>query len=135
MALLSTDRVDWALDAAGDLVMPIRWTRGIEAVAQGIRIRLQLVRGEWFLDRDAGVPYHEGNGVDPTLVILGRRFDRVRAEAAFRAAILRTPGVASITSIGMEFDARTRKLAVAIRVKVAFADLADELATTVQVTP
>lgn len=133
MALLSTDLVDWALDDAGDLIMPIRYTSGIEAVAQGIRIRCLLVRGECFLDRDAGVPYLEGNGVDPTLVILGRRYDPIRAESAIRATILDTPGVASITSLGQDFDGRTRKLSIAARVEVAFADLADEISVAAAV--
>jgi hypothetical protein len=125
VALLSTDRVDWALDAAGDLIMPIRYTTGNEAVAQGIRRRLLAVRGEIFTDRDAGVPYHEGNGVDPSLVILGRRFDPVRSESAFREAILKTPGVDQILSFGQEFDTRTRKLSVEARVRTVFGDTVD----------
>lgn len=135
MALLATDPVDWALDpTTGDLIIPIRFTRGLEAVAQGIRFRLQLVRGEQFLDLTAGVPYLEGNGVDPTLVILGRRFDRTRAESAFRAAILRTPGVRRIRSLGITFDSKTRALNAAILVETTFGDTpADVLATTVAV--
>jgi hypothetical protein len=127
VALLETDPVDWALDAAGDLIMPIRYTRGIEAVAQGIRIRLMLVRGEWFLDLDAGIPYLPGNGVDPTIVILGERFDRVRAESAFRAAILRTPGVGRIVSLGIEFSSATRVMNVAVKAQTLWGDTVDVL--------
>ncbi len=136
MALLETDPVDWALDpTTGDLILPIRYTRGLEAVAQGIRFRLQLIRGEQFLDLDAGVPYLEGNGVDPTLVILGRRFDRTRADTAFRKAILRTPGVKSITSLAITFDGPTRTLSAAIVVRTTFGDTpADVLEMTVERT-
>ena len=131
MALLETDPVDWALDADGDLIMPITYTRGPEAVAQGIRRALLLVRGELFYNLDAGVPYLEGNGVDPTLVILGRAFDRVRAEAAIREAIVGSPsvpgvvGVSRIVSLGLEFDGQTRKLRVAVRVESVFGDTID----------
>jgi hypothetical protein len=123
VALLESDPVDWALDPlTGDLVMPIRWTRGLEAVAQGIRVRLLLVRGEWFLDLDAGVPYLPGNGVDPSLVILGRRFDRVRAEQAFREAVLRAPGVRAIRSMAIDFETATRTLRCSITVVTEFGD-------------
>lgn len=128
--MLSTDPVDWALDPlTGDLVVPIRYTRGLEAVAQGIRFRLRLVRGEQFMDLDAGVPYLPGNGVDPTLVILGNRFDPVRAEAAFRAAILRTPGVRLIESLAIGFENRTRTLTATIVVIAGFDDTPDERLT------
>lgn len=127
MALLSTDPVDWALDpATGDLIMPIRYTRGLEAVAQGIRVRINLVRGELFTDLDAGVPYLPGNGVDPTLVIMGGRFDPVRAEAALRAAILRTPGVRRIESLVIGFENRTRTLTATIVVIAGFDDVPED---------
>jgi hypothetical protein len=133
VALLASDPVDWALDPlTGDLIMPIRFVRGREAVAQGIKFRLQLVRGEVFADLDIGVPYLEGNGVDPSLVILGRRFDRVRAESAFRAAILRTPGVRAIRSLSIEFDGPTRELRAAISVETQFDDTLD---LTFEATP
>lgn len=127
MPLLVTDPVDWALDpVTGDLVFPIRYTRGLEAVAQGIKFRLRLVQGEQFLDLKAGVPYLEGNGVDPTLVILGKRFDRARADAAFRKAILGdgpdATGVERIVSLGISFESKTRELGAAAVVKTVFGD-------------
>jgi len=44
--MLETDPVDWKLDDDNDLIIPLRYTKGIQAVLQGIRIRLQLWRGE-----------------------------------------------------------------------------------------
>lgn len=127
--MLATDQVDWALDEDGDLIMPIRYTRGLDAVAQGIRIRLRLVRGEWFLNMDAGVPYLDSNGVDPTLVLFGAKFDAVRADAAFRAAILKTPGVRSVLALSLVFDGRTRSLQASFQVATEFGDTSVETVT------
>lgn len=120
MALLETDPIDWALDSTGDLVVPIRYTRGLDGVAQGIRVRLSLARRELFYNFDAGVPYVAAEGVDPALVILGNRFDPVRAEAAVREAIMKAPGVGSITALAVTLDSRTRAMRVTASVKALF---------------
>lgn len=128
MALLVTDRVDWARGPDGDLIVPIRYTTGLEAVEQGIRGRLELVRGEWFLDMDAGMPYLDGNGVDPALVILGRRFDRTRCEVSVRRQILRTPGVRAIAGLTIAYDSPARTVRISARVTTEFGDtVLDEL--------
>lgn len=128
--MLSTDPIDLLLDVDGDIVIDsdLRWATGLPAIAQGIRIQLQLVKGEWFLDLDDGVPYYEREGVTSAEALLGGRFNQARATAAFRAAILRAPGVNTITSLAVAFDGSTRQLTVTWAVRTTFGDtLADAL--------
>ena len=81
MALLETDPVDWALDEDGDLIIPIRYTRGLAAVRQGQLIRMRFVRGEWFANLDTGIRYMPNASVPARLALLGQRFNRARSTA------------------------------------------------------
>lgn len=60
-----------------------------EAVAQAVRTRLLLIRGEWFLDKTEGTPW--------TTEILGVRTAGLY-DKAIRSAILDTDGVSEITA-------------------------------------
>jgi len=60
-----------------------------EAVAQAIKTRLLLMRGEWFLDTTAGTPY--------ATEILGVGTASTR-DLAVKRVILQTPGVKQITN-------------------------------------
>jgi len=61
-----------------------------EATAQKVMTRLYLLRGEWFLDTDAGVPYtQEIGGVKPAPLQY--------TDAVIKETILQTEGVAEIT--------------------------------------
>lgn len=101
-----TDPIDLKLTATGDLAIgtDLIFTTGIDAVAQGIRIRVLTFRGEWRLNLDSGVPYYQD--------ILGQAFDQARAQSAVRAAILGTPNVNSILSLSVSMDESTRTLVV-----------------------
>lgn len=126
MALLSTDRVDWKLDeATHDLVVPIQWTTGVDAVAQRLRIKLRWFRDEWFADRDLGVRYLEGDSVKADEAILGNRFDEARARAEYLEQITTTPNVIAVPMFEVSFDGRTRRLSVRCRVQVSFADIGE----------
>ncbi len=131
MPLLESDKIDWELDNNNDLIIPLRYTSGIEAVVQGIRIRLQLWRGEWFLDLDAGMPYlpTEDGAVDERAAILGQRFDSVKTRVAVRKEILSTPGVLDIPELRTTFDGPTRTLGIEFRAKTAFGDTDLEVIT------
>lgn len=122
--MLSTDPVDLLLDSTGDLVVTsdLQWAVGLPAIAQGIRIALQLFRGEWFLDLDEGVPYLEREGVSADDALLGAKFNHGRAVAAFRDAIRRAPGVNSIVSLNVTFDRATRKVLASWIVRTEFGD-------------
>ena len=131
--MLSTDPIDLALDpSTGDLLIAsgrLSLTSGVAAVVQGIRIRLQLIAGEWFLDLDAGVRYFPRDGVDARLAIFGAKFDETKAAREFRAAILATPGVLAVTQLAIDFDGRTRAMSVRWQASTVFGDTpADVLA-------
>jgi hypothetical protein len=121
MPLLATDPIDLLLDDDGDIVVveDLRLSSGVAAVAQGIRIRIQSFRGEWFLDLDDGVPYWQD--------LLGAKFNELRARAAFRDAITSAPGVVQLLSLEVGFDGATRTLTVAWEVRTAFGDLSDRI--------
>ena len=129
---LLADPVDVALDSDNNLVIPMRHISGLAGVAQRIHIRLSMVRGEWFNDLDAGIPYFAGDGIDPALVLLGNKFfDVDLAEALFRDAISRVPGVKQITSMVIALDRSTRILSVAWKVVTIFDDAVVEDTTEV----
>lgn len=50
---------DFALDAAGDLIIPPMLVTGKASVRQSIQIRLAFFKGEWFLDQIPGMPYFQ----------------------------------------------------------------------------
>lgn len=70
------------------------------AVGQHVRQRLMTFIGEWFLDKNVGVPWLNR--------IMGRKFDPELAEAVVKAEILKTDGVAAITSFSIAFDKTNR---------------------------
>lgn len=124
--MLSTDRIGLLLDADGDLdVFALsrgEWSTGLDAVAQGIQARIQLVKGEWFLDLDAGVPWFEGENVPSAEAIIGGRFDANRVRDLISTEILATPNVRSIVKLSVDFSPSTRVVVVSFKVRTAFGD-------------
>lgn len=101
-----------ALDDDGDLAVPLRYITGREAIAQSLRVRLAMFRGEWFADLDFGLPYFQE--------ILGKKFVAPRIVAAFRDLIIATPGVAEIADLTATFSSRTRTLTVRWQVRTIY---------------
>lgn len=128
MPLLITDPIDWKLDADNNLVMPLEYVRGMEAIVQAIRIRLQMFQGEWFLNLDIGIPYLEDpdGGVSEEEAILGQKFDPVKVRAAFRREILSVPGVEGVTKLETRFDGDSRTMFVTIIVSTIFGDTPED---------
>jgi hypothetical protein len=89
---------DLYLDDTGSLAL----VHNTEAVGQHARQRLMTFEGEWFLDRQAGVPWIRD--------ILGGQYDPVLAEAVIKAEILDTDGVVDINSFSVRFDRSVRGL-------------------------
>jgi hypothetical protein len=120
---LSTEPIDLALDPSGtDLLIPPRFTRGVEAVVQGVKIRLRRVRGEWFLDRDQGVPYLATDIVPESEALLGQKFNPQRARSAIRDEVLKAPGVVELPALAVSFESGTRTLRIEFRVRTQFGD-------------
>ena len=125
--MLSTDPIDFLLDDDGDIVIPLQFSRGLPAVAQALRIRVLLFRGEWFLNLDTGVPYLENDVVEESAALLGQVFDAVKARAMFRDAILSAPNVTELRALDVIFDGATRVMTVSWKVRTVFGDLTDSL--------
>lgn len=124
--MLSTDPVDWALDADGDLAFPIVRTTGVDAAAQGLRVGLQIVRGELFYDLGRGFPYFEREGVAAAVAIMGQRFNPAKVRAAYRSEIgeiLSELGIdGTILRLEVDFDGATREADVTFQVGTEFGD-------------
>src|SRR5688572_16803351 len=101
------------LNASGDLVRQNgRFVRVEDpdpmAVVQRVRTRLRFIRGEWFLDRGAGVPFFER--------IFGKAGNQGHVRQVLRREILATPGVRTLDELTLAFDGPTRVLRVRFRV-------------------
>ena len=120
MALL-TDPIDLMINTTtGDIVIPPVLTTGISAVVQSCRIALAMIRGEWFLDLDFGVPWFERVGVPAAGAIFGQKFNQPKANAAIRAALTDTAGVVTINRCDVSFNGSTRAIAVTWSVATVF---------------
>ncbi len=123
-ALLETDPLGLLLTTDGDVDMSAGWQfqAGLDAIIALVRFRLQLIRGEWFLDLDAGVPYLERPGVPASMALLGQKFNEGRMRRAIRDAILGAPGVTSIAKLDITFSAATRAAAITWSARCRFGE-------------
>ena len=114
---LETDPVDLKIDKlTNELVITddVAFSTGIEAVEQGLRLRLNLFVGDWFLNEAEGVDYYGE--------ILGQKFNEVRVRGAVRPVILAAPGVSELLSLSAQYDGTTREVTIAWQVKTIFGD-------------
>ena len=72
-----------------------------ETVAQAVKTRFLLWRGQWFLDTSAGTPYIQS--------VLGKQNPDVY-NLAIRQHILQTQGVSSIISFDTSVNSTTRRV-------------------------
>lgn len=101
MADLALDKNTHDLDLTGDQLSLVS---GVDAIRQHLAIRLQLFRGEWFLDTRVGIPYYQS--------ILIKNPDLIAVRGIYTQAILATPGVESIGKFDLTFDTSIRKLVI-----------------------
>jgi hypothetical protein len=133
MSILQTDPQDLFCDPnTGDLVISggdLGLSTGLPGVAQGCRIAVRMVRGEWFLNLDTGIPYFQRDGVTATEAIMGQPFDQAKTLAPFRDALAAVNGVDSVVSVTATYDSPTRTVTVAWAVTATFGGtVADSLA-------
>ena len=98
-----------ALDGAGDLLLDaskrLAVVRNADEVAVALRARFRLIRGEWFLDTQQGLPWIGA--------ILGVKKPDMRiVRQILTDVIINTPGVATLDELTAVLDAETRNLAV-----------------------
>ena len=114
--------IDLGLDVTThDLVFTAReltTVTGTALVAQRLKIILQLFKGEWFLDADAGIPYLQE--------ILKKGADTTNVDAILRAAIEGTTDVNRILKYSSEIDATTRTVTVAFTVDTVYGPVSFE---------
>lgn len=111
---------DFLLDADGDIDLSsgdIQFTRGLAAVAQDLYVAIKMFKGEWFLNREVGIPYLPNDIVSETDALLGQKFSALKARAAFRTAIMSVQGVEKITKLAVSFETSTRAMSVVFTVK------------------
>jgi hypothetical protein len=94
--LLDPDTWDYAL-VNGDLAL----SSGSDAAAQAQRQRLTFIRGEWFIDTTAGVPYFKASENDRTAILGVKAPVATALREVFRQALLASPGTATVDSIDL----------------------------------
>jgi len=82
-----------------------------EAVGQAVLTRLQLFKGEWFVDTADGTPWQTE--------VLGEH-TRATYDMAIRNRILGTQGVEQIDSYDSEFEPNSRKLTITCTITTAY---------------
>lgn len=123
--LSSTDPVGFKLTDDGDLdVTGGRATLvgGVVGFVQGVKARLELVRGQFYLNRKAGLPLIENRFVPPREAIMGQPYAHEKLRRAFGAQFMATPGALRMTQFASKFDGALRRATVTARGKVFFAD-------------
>lgn len=105
------------LDSSGDMVFGHSnndyYKDQKEAIAQSLLTRLQLWRGEWYLDTQEGTPYMQE--------ILGKNTQST-ALRALQERILNTEGVTGIVSISVDTDSDTRKSSFIVTVNTIYGE-------------
>jgi hypothetical protein len=108
---------------SGDLVFEggsLVRIEGVDEIAQHIRVRLRLLRGEVPERQDLGMPVFDD------LLIKGAAYDLITQ--AIRDTIQGTPGVVSVDAVDLgELDSATRTLPVSFSATVSLGDLAQRL--------
>ncbi|CDG96950.1 conserved hypothetical protein [Xenorhabdus bovienii str. puntauvense] len=80
-----------------------------EAVAQAVKTRLNLWRGDWFLDTAAGTPYREA--------VLEKNYS---SAMAIREHVLGTEGVTEIILLDAKRDPDTRKITLTATINTRY---------------
>lgn len=97
----------------GDLVLT---TSETDNIAQNIRQRLRVLKGEWFLDRTLGLPYFE--------TILEKNPNSVLVATLFKQTILETRGVTKLNTFSMTYDNNNlRELVVTFEATITTGDI------------
>lgn len=121
---LTADPIVLARDENNDLIVPMRFARGLEAAVILVRTALLLWRDEYYLNRDIGTPWLETEDgvVTERDAILGQPYDAAKIARVLKPVILGVSLVRDVTQFRTSFDGATRNLAVDCVVSTAFGD-------------
>ena len=112
-----------ALDANHDLHLGPRQgiaiARDGDQSAQGVITRLQLLLGEFYLDRSAGTPWFEQ--------VLTDNPDIRLIETTLKERILDAPDVTGLLSFDLDFDAASRSLTLSFVAQTVFGEASGEV--------
>lgn len=112
-----------ALDASHDLYLGPRQgiaiARDGDQSAQGVITRLQLMLGEWFLNRTDGTPWFEQ--------VLTENPDIRLIETTLKERILDAPNVTGLRSFNLDFDASGRSLTLTFVAETTFGEASGEV--------
>lgn len=123
--MLITDPIDFLLGSDGDLVFQngdVVLSNGVEGIAQNIAIDLSIAIGEYFENREEGIPYFDNDLVPESQAILGGKFNAERIRAAFRQRLSSSFGVQDIIFTSVSFDSASRKITVSFNVQTIFGE-------------
>lgn len=102
---------DLLLDSNHDLVIKdfdLVLTTEQESVGQRIKQHLLTIKGEWFLDTELGVAWFSD--------ILGQKTSEDAVRSLLINEILKVDGVDKIQDFAINFDEKTRKIAMKISI-------------------
>jgi hypothetical protein len=85
---------------------------GAEATAQKVKMRLQVVLGEWFLDTSAGIFNPDTMSEKP--------LNLPYLESVAKACIIKTDGVASLIRFVMSWDSISRELVINVSLNTVY---------------
>lgn len=100
--------------SGGDLVI----VRDAESIKQAVVIRLNFLRGEWFLDTDTGMPYFQN--------ILVKSPNLAAIRSIFNDEILSVAGINSVINLTLDYNRQARRLNVSWRAASDLGELTGE---------
>lgn len=101
------DKLTWDADISS-LAFELTDDKSGESLAQKIAIALKLFKGEWFVNKNDGVPYHQQ--------ILQYKGDKALTDAILRSYILNIAGVASVPRFKSVMNKVTREYTLTFEV-------------------
>lgn len=129
MTLLETDPVTVKMTSAivplvdvAALASSTPFATGLDAVVIGVRTRLQLFAGEWFMNLDKGVAWLEAEGIPAERVILGNKYSEATVRSEILRVIVDTPGITEVTSLMIQFDRAERRVTITWSARCQFGD-------------
>lgn len=111
---LATKVISGSYDISFDISGNLNLVSGIDEIIQDITTNILMVKGEWFIDIDAGIDYFG--------VVFQRSSTRTAVDAEFVKAIENTTGVVRIISYSSVVDRSNRGLTITFNASTTSGD-------------